>query len=554
MAKNWYPVINTEACIECGKCVKQCAQGVYDKSSLQKPVIVYTDGCIDECHGCGNLCPTGSITYSSDNTGWTPPNKKPSSESACGCNCSCDEVKDNEKDAAKTINIDFLYLDLITCERCQATDTSLKEALDVLSGVFDTLRYTVKINKVNITSRELAKQYRFISSPTIRVNGIDINAEIKENDCADCGSLCGGSVDCRVFTYEGKDYEQPPATMIIDGILKAIYGQKPTKEEPYALSDNLNKFFDGVYANDNKSCGCGDSECSSNEPVAVAGLTVKNLLIEWRHLDVEGEMSARSYDTGENLAAEVKRLNKALNPQGIEVKYIEKKLDESQLSISNTLLFNNIPLEDILNIEVSQNYCGSCTDLLGKATNCGTIIFDGNEYEAIPAKAIRLAAYKVLRLGPNTSENTGCCTGEKDCGCEDIQSNNESTNKQSIKTMTIYEPAMCCPTGLCGVSIDPELLRLSTVLVALEKNGVKIDRYNLTSFPQEFIKNAEINKLINSGSVDALPATVVDGKIVKTKVYPTNGEIIMWLNIPEYYLVEKSDNSGGCCSVKTGCC
>jgi ferredoxin len=53
--------------------VRQCAHGVYDKKSPLRPVIIYTDGCVDRCHGCGNLCPSGSITYQNDDTGWTPP-------------------------------------------------------------------------------------------------------------------------------------------------------------------------------------------------------------------------------------------------------------------------------------------------------------------------------------------------------------------------------------------------------------------------------------------------------------------------------------------------
>lgn len=124
-----------------------------------------------------------------------------------------------------------------------------------------------------------------------------------------------------------------------------------------------------------------------------------------------------------------------------------------------------------------------------------------------------------------------------------------------MKKMSIYEPAMCCETGLCGVGIDPELLRISTVLSNLKKNGVEVNRYNLSNFPQEFVKNQMINKLIMGDGVDSLPATVIDGKIVKTKAYPTNGEIVMWLNIPADYLAEKSDNSGGCCGGgDEGCC
>lgn len=121
-----------------------------------------------------------------------------------------------------------------------------------------------------------------------------------------------------------------------------------------------------------------------------------------------------------------------------------------------------------------------------------------------------------------------------------------------MNTMFIFEPAMCCETGICGVSVDPELIRISTVVNNLKKNNVSIKRYNLNNFPQEFVNNAEINKLINTDGVESLPATVVDGKIVKTKKYPTNGEIVMWLNIPADFLVEKVENSGGC-NCEGGC-
>jgi len=125
-----------------------------------------------------------------------------------------------------------------------------------------------------------------------------------------------------------------------------------------------------------------------------------------------------------------------------------------------------------------------------------------------------------------------------------------------MKKMTIYEPAMCCSTGLCGVSADPELLRISTVLSKLEKNGVKVERYNLTGAPQEFVKNREINALI-SENLENLPVTVVDGEIVLTKRYPTNDEFRTFLELPAGLIGEKEGTatkvkvrragSGGCC-------
>lgn len=138
------------------------------------------------------------------------------------------------------------------------------------------------------------------------------------------------------------------------------------------------------------------------------------LKIEWRHLDVEGETCERCYDTGENLAQEVKRLKRALEPHGIQVEYIETKLNDTEIPESNTIFFNGVPIEEIIEIEVSETYCDSCTALLGKETYCRAVKFEGNDYEDIPAKAIRQAVYKVLGIEETkkeTSKNSGCCCG-----------------------------------------------------------------------------------------------------------------------------------------------
>ena len=121
-----------------------------------------------------------------------------------------------------------------------------------------------------------------------------------------------------------------------------------------------------------------------------------------------------------------------------------------------------------------------------------------------------------------------------------------------MKTISIFEPALCCETGVCGASVDSELLRITTVFNNLQKNGVNAARFNLNSQPQAFINNAEINKLINSEGAEALPATVVDGEIVKTKTYPSNGDIVRWLDIPISYLSDDKAQSG--CNCSRGCC
>lgn len=146
----------------------------------------------------------------------------------------------------KKITIDFLYLDLSICERCQGTESNLDEAIDEVSTVLKAAGYDIVVNKINITSRELAIKYEFISSPTIRVNGRDIAIELKESECENCGDLCGESVDCRVWCYEGEEYTQAPKELIINGILKEVYaGVSCCQErEDYEMPENLVKYFD----------------------------------------------------------------------------------------------------------------------------------------------------------------------------------------------------------------------------------------------------------------------------------------------------------------------
>ena len=88
-----------------------------------------------------------------------------------------------------------------------------------------------------------------------------------------------------------------------------------------------------------------------------------------------------------------------------------------------------------------------------------------------------------------------------------------------MKKIEIFDPAMCCSTGVCGPSIDPELMRVAAVINALKEQGIIIKRHGLTSEPQDFIANKVISELLQKEGADILPVTLVDGEVAKTKEY-----------------------------------
>lgn len=121
------------------------------------------------------------------------------------------------------------------------------------------------------------------------------------------------------------------------------------------------------------------------------------------------------------------------------------------------------------------------------------------------------------------------------------------------KTMIIYDPAMCCSTGVCGPGVDPELIRVSTVLNNLKKNGVIVARENLTGNPQAFIENEKVSELLNVEGPEVLPIILVDGEVVKTRAYPTNEEFCTLLEVPASHIKTrlKVISKGCCCGGET---
>jgi glutaredoxin len=116
-----------------------------------------------------------------------------------------------------------------------------------------------------------------------------------------------------------------------------------------------------------------------------------------------------------------------------------------------------------------------------------------------------------------------------------------------MKEIKIYDPTLCCPTGLCGVNIDPELMRIAVVIETLKRKGIKIERFNLRDNPQEYVKNKSVNEFLMKEGAEKLPLIIVDEKIEITGGYPSNEQIAEWLGISADELTVKNNNQNKCC-------
>ncbi|SEH65514.1 arsenite efflux transporter metallochaperone ArsD [Magnetospirillum fulvum] len=119
-----------------------------------------------------------------------------------------------------------------------------------------------------------------------------------------------------------------------------------------------------------------------------------------------------------------------------------------------------------------------------------------------------------------------------------------------MTTLEIYDPAMCCSTGVCGPDVDPALVAFAADLKWVDEQGITVRRYNLGQEPQAFAANPVVVKEMEAG-MDRLPIVVLDGRIVSTGVYLSRLQLAAKLGLT----VEAAPRAvGSCCGSKPGCC
>ena len=131
----------------------------------------------------------------------------------------------------------------------------------------------------------------------------------------------------------------------------------------------------------------------------------KELVIEWKHADRAMEKTREEFEeTGMTLAAVLAEIRMLLEMEGIDVRLIETVLPDDAAAESESLLFNGIPVEELLDgVEVTATACAcasceSCETCGEEEAECRTLRYNGEEYEAIPPELIGRAAAKALEM------------------------------------------------------------------------------------------------------------------------------------------------------------
>jgi AhpD family alkylhydroperoxidase len=90
----------------------------------------------------------------------------------------------------------------------------------------------------------------------------------------------------------------------------------------------------------------------------------------------------------------------------------------------------------------------------------------------------------------------------------------------STTSVQVFDPAMCCSTGVCGPAVDPQLPRFAADLEWLAGKGVSVERFNLAQQPEAFAANGQVKQALEAEGTDCLPLVLVNGVIVSKGTYP----------------------------------
>ncbi|MBV2180593.1 MAG: arsenite efflux transporter metallochaperone ArsD [Castellaniella sp.] len=114
-----------------------------------------------------------------------------------------------------------------------------------------------------------------------------------------------------------------------------------------------------------------------------------------------------------------------------------------------------------------------------------------------------------------------------------------------MPNIQIFDPALCCSTGVCGIEVDENLVKFAADVDWATQSGAQVERFNLAQQPLAFAENPTVKGFLERSGQEALPLVLVNGEVALAGRYPNRSELARWagLQVPE-----APSTQGACCS------
>lgn len=120
-----------------------------------------------------------------------------------------------------------------------------------------------------------------------------------------------------------------------------------------------------------------------------------------------------------------------------------------------------------------------------------------------------------------------------------------------MRSIHVYDPALCCSSGVCGADVDQNLVDFSAVLHRAKTEGIEVTRHNLATDPLDFAQSEAVRRFLEISGADALPAIVVDDVIAMSGSYPDIAALRTFAGVEAKQTLPMASS---CCGDQGGCC
>jgi hypothetical protein len=123
-----------------------------------------------------------------------------------------------------------------------------------------------------------------------------------------------------------------------------------------------------------------------------------------------------------------------------------------------------------------------------------------------------------------------------------------------MKQVQVFDPALCCSSGVCGTDVDQKLVDFSADVDWAKQQGLHIERMNLAQQPMAFAENLAIKGLLERSGESALPITLVDGEVALAGRYPSRDDLARWIGVTASIAEPASIADSNTCCGSGKCC